>query len=52
MKQHHRSASPYEGKIGFSRAVRAGDRILVSGGDARASHTGFGRSINSTSMPK
>ena len=31
MKQHHRSASPYEQQIGFSRAVRVGDRILVSG---------------------
>ncbi|HOC41637.1 MAG TPA: RidA family protein [Thermoanaerobaculales bacterium] len=27
----YRSASPYEGLIGFSRAVRRGDRILVSG---------------------
>ena len=25
------SGSPYEGSIGFSRAVRVGDRILVSG---------------------
>ena len=25
------SGSPYEGPIGFSRAVRAGDRVLVSG---------------------
>jgi enamine deaminase RidA (YjgF/YER057c/UK114 family) len=25
------SGSPYEARIGFSRAVRAGDRILVSG---------------------
>lgn len=25
------SASPYEAEIGFSRAVRAGDRIIVSG---------------------
>ena len=31
MKQHHRSASPYEEQIGFSRAVRIGDRILVAG---------------------
>ncbi len=31
MKRRHRSASPYESRIGFSRAVRAGDRILVSG---------------------
>ena len=30
-RQHHHSASPYERTIGFSRAVRAGDRILVSG---------------------
>lgn len=25
------SGSPYESRIGFSRAVRAGDRVLVSG---------------------
>jgi enamine deaminase RidA (YjgF/YER057c/UK114 family) len=25
------SGSPFEGQIGFSRAVRAGDRVLVSG---------------------
>jgi len=25
------SGSPYEGEIGFSRAVRVGDRVLVSG---------------------
>ena len=25
------SSSPFEGPIGFSRAVRAGDRVLVSG---------------------
>lgn len=25
------SGSPYEGSIGFSRAVRVGDRVLVSG---------------------
>ncbi len=31
MTQHHRSASPYEGQIGFARAVRRGGRILVSG---------------------
>ena len=31
MRTHHRSASPYESQIGFSRAVRQGDRILVSG---------------------
>jgi enamine deaminase RidA (YjgF/YER057c/UK114 family) len=27
----HSSASPYEAAYGFSRAVRAGDRILVAG---------------------
>ncbi len=26
-----RSGSPYEGSIGFSRAIRVGDRVLVSG---------------------
>lgn len=26
-----RGESPYEGRIGFSRAVRVGDRVLVSG---------------------
>lgn len=31
MDDRYRSASPYEGLIGFSRAVRRGDRILVSG---------------------
>lgn len=31
MKTHHHSASPYEGEIGFSRALRTGNRILVSG---------------------
>lgn len=31
MKQHHRSASPYEERIGFSRAVRIDERILVAG---------------------
>ncbi len=31
MKRRHRSASPYEEQVGFSRAVRAGGRILVSG---------------------
>lgn len=31
MRQHARSASPYESEIGFSRAIRHGDRILVSG---------------------
>jgi len=30
-RQHHRSASPYEDQIGFSRAVRVGDRVIVSG---------------------
>jgi enamine deaminase RidA (YjgF/YER057c/UK114 family) len=30
-RQHHRSASSYEESIGFARAIRAGDRILVSG---------------------
>lgn len=48
MRRRHSSGSPYEGTIGFSRAIRVGDRILVSGtgpveadgsttpGDARA----------------
>lgn len=31
MRTHHRSASPYEETIGFSRALRVGDRVLVSG---------------------
>ena len=31
MRTHHHSASPYEKEIGFSRAVRDGDRVLVSG---------------------
>ncbi len=31
MKKHYRSVSPYEAQIGFSRAIRSGDRILVSG---------------------
>lgn len=31
MADRYRSASPYEGLIGFSRAVRRGDRIVVSG---------------------
>jgi len=31
MRRHHRSASPFEASIGFSRAVRVHDRILVSG---------------------
>lgn len=30
-RQSTGSASPYEAEIGFSRAIRAGDRILVSG---------------------
>lgn len=31
MRQQHHSASPYEKEVGFSRAVRHGKRILVSG---------------------
>ncbi len=31
MRTHTASASPYEAAIGFARAVRVGDRILVSG---------------------
>ncbi|MCB9914575.1 MAG: RidA family protein [Planctomycetes bacterium] len=31
MRARHASASPYEATIGFSRAVRVGRRILVSG---------------------
>jgi enamine deaminase RidA (YjgF/YER057c/UK114 family) len=31
MRQHTASASPFEAEFGFSRAVRVGDRILVSG---------------------
>jgi enamine deaminase RidA (YjgF/YER057c/UK114 family) len=31
MRQHHRSASPFEEAISFSRAVRHGDRIEVAG---------------------
>ena len=31
MADRYRSASPYEGLIGFSRAVRRGSRIVVSG---------------------
>jgi enamine deaminase RidA (YjgF/YER057c/UK114 family) len=30
-REHVSSGSPYEPKIGFSRAVRVGNRILVSG---------------------
>lgn len=30
-RRRHRSASPFEATIGFSRAVRQGQRILVSG---------------------
>lgn len=30
-RQHVSSGSPYEATIGFSRAVRAGDRVLVAG---------------------
>jgi enamine deaminase RidA (YjgF/YER057c/UK114 family) len=30
-RQHITSGSPYEASIGFSRAVRVGDRIVVSG---------------------
>ncbi|MCA1598334.1 MAG: RidA family protein, partial [Chloroflexi bacterium] len=30
-RQHIASGSPYEGAIGFSRAVRVGDRVLVAG---------------------
>lgn len=31
MRQRSSSASPFEASIGFSRAIRVGDRILVSG---------------------
>lgn len=31
MRQRHSSGSPFEVSIGFARAIRAGDRILVSG---------------------
>lgn len=30
-RTHHSSGSPFEASIGFSRAVRVGNRILVSG---------------------
>jgi enamine deaminase RidA (YjgF/YER057c/UK114 family) len=30
-RQRATSGSPFEGPIGFSRAIRAGDRVLVSG---------------------
>ena len=30
-RQRIASGSPYEGRIGFSRAIRVGDRVLVSG---------------------
>lgn len=30
-RTHARSGSPYEGQFGFSRAVRAGNRIIVAG---------------------
>jgi enamine deaminase RidA (YjgF/YER057c/UK114 family) len=30
-RKHHSSGSPFEASIGFSRAVRVGQRILVSG---------------------
>ena len=29
-RSRHLSGSPYESKIGFARAVRTGDRIMVS----------------------
>ena len=31
MRKRVASGSPFESKIGFSRALRAGDRVLVSG---------------------
>jgi enamine deaminase RidA (YjgF/YER057c/UK114 family) len=31
MREHYRSSSPYEGLVGFARAVRHGSRIVVSG---------------------
>lgn len=30
-RTHHSSGSPFEASIGFSRAIRVGNRILVSG---------------------
>jgi enamine deaminase RidA (YjgF/YER057c/UK114 family) len=30
-RQHVASGSPYEGEVGFSRAVRVGNRVLVAG---------------------
>jgi enamine deaminase RidA (YjgF/YER057c/UK114 family) len=31
MRERYRSSSPYEGLVGFARAVRHGSRIVVSG---------------------
>ena len=31
MRDHYRSSSPYEGLVGFARAVRHDNRIVVSG---------------------
>jgi enamine deaminase RidA (YjgF/YER057c/UK114 family) len=31
MRERYRSSSPYEGLVGFARAVRHGSRIIVSG---------------------
>ncbi|MBT8213259.1 MAG: RidA family protein [Acidimicrobiia bacterium] len=31
MRQHVSSGSPYEERYGFARAVRVGDRVMVSG---------------------
>lgn len=30
-RRHHGSASPYEAEIGFARAIRVGNRVIVSG---------------------